>query len=96
MPFITSKSLPRRTILRGLGASVALPFLESMVPAWSLRGRASGKPAHRFQAFYVPNGMAMEYWSPKSDGRSFELSPILEPLAPFRNQMLVLSGLKAS
>jgi Protein of unknown function (DUF1552) len=96
MPFITSKSLPRRTILRGLGASVALPFLESMVPAWSLRGRASAKPAHRFQAFYVPNGMAMEYWSPKGDGRSFELSPILEPLAPFRNQMLVLSGLKAS
>jgi len=96
MPFITSKSLPRRTVLRGLGASVALPFLESMVPAWSLRGRASGKPAHRFQAFYVPNGMAMEYWSPKGEGRSFELSPILEPLAPFRNQMLVLSGLKAS
>jgi len=96
MPFITAKSLPRRTILRGLGASVALPFLESMLPAWSLRGRASGKPAHRFQAFYVPNGMAMDYWSPKGEARSFELSPILEPLAPFRNQMLVLSGLKAS
>jgi hypothetical protein len=96
MALITAKSLPRRTLLRGLGASVALPFLESMVPAWSLRGRASGRPAHRFQTFYVPNGMAMEYWSPKGEGTAFELSPILEPLAAFRNQMLVLSGLKAN
>jgi hypothetical protein len=75
---------------------MALPFLEAMVPAFSLRGKAAVKPAHRFQAFYVPNGMAMEYWLPKGDGRAFELSPILEPLAPFRNQMLVLSGLKAN
>jgi uncharacterized protein DUF1552 len=96
MPFLTSKSLPRRTVLRGLGATMALPFLEAMVPAFSLRGKAAVKPAHRFQAFYVPNGMAMEYWLPKGDGRAFELSPILEPLAPFRNQMLVLSGLKAN
>jgi hypothetical protein len=51
---------------------------------------------HRFQTFYVPNGMAMEYWSPKGEGSAFELSPILEPLAPFRNQMLVLSGIKAN
>jgi len=96
MPFLTSKSLPRRTVLRGLGATMALPFLEAMVPAFAWRGKAAGKPAHRFQAFYVPNGMAMEYWSPKGDGSAFELSPILEPLAPFRNQMLVLSGLKAN
>jgi hypothetical protein len=51
---------------------------------------------HRFQTFYVPNGMAMEYWLPKGEGTAFELSPILEPLAPFREQMLVLSGLKAN
>ena len=49
---------------------------------------------HRFQTFYVPNGMAMEYWTPKGEGSAFELSPILEPLAPFRDQMLVLSGLQ--
>jgi hypothetical protein len=96
MPFLTSKSLPRRTILRGLGATVALPFLEAMVPALSMRGRAAAKPIHRFQTFYVPNGMAMEYWTPRSDGSAFELSPILEPLAPFRQHLLVLSGLKAS
>src|SRR5213595_367677 len=95
MAFLT-KSLPRRTVLRGLGATVALPFLEAMLPAFSLRGRAAAKAIHRFQTFYVPNGMAMEYWTPKGEGSSFELSPILTPLAPFRNQMLVLTGLKAS
>src|SRR5256714_15583461 len=89
---MTGKSLPRRTVLRGLGATVALPFLDAMLPPL----RAATKPSHRFLAFYVPNGMAMEYWTPKGEGNAFELSPILEPLAPFRDQMLVLSGLKAS
>src|SRR5580700_7921095 len=93
MTFLTAKSLPRRTVLRGMGATIALPFLDAMLPS---RARASAKPAHRFQAFYVPNGMAMEYWSPKGEDSAFELSPILEPLAPYRNQMLVLSGIKAS
>src|SRR5580704_5758694 len=96
MMFLTSRSLPRRTVLRGLGGTMALPFLEAMLPAFALRGRAAAKPVHRFQTFYVPNGMAMQYWSPKGEGSAFELSPILEPLAPFRNQMLVLSGIKAS
>jgi hypothetical protein len=96
MNFLTAKSLPRRTVLRGLGAAMALPFLEAMLPAASRGGQAAAKPAHRFQTFYVPNGMAMEYWTPKGEGSAFELSPILEPLAPFRNQMLVLSGLHAS
>lgn len=86
------KALSRRTILRGAGAAVGLPLLDAMIPA----GRAAEKPAHRFLAFYVPNGMAMEYWTPKVEGSAFELSPILQPLAPFRNQMLVLSGLKAN
>src|SRR3989475_6938463 len=98
MTFLT-KSLPRRTVLRGLGATLALPFLDAMLPAFSLRGLAaakSGKPVHRFQTFYVPNGMAMEYWLPKTEGAGFELSPILEPLAPFRDQMIVLSGIKAN
>src|SRR6202049_2014550 len=95
MAFLTH-SLPRRTVLRGLGATVALPFLEAMLPAFSLRGRAAAGPLHRFQTFYVPNGMAMEYWTPKGEGSAFELSPILEPLAPYRDQMLVLSGLKSS
>jgi Protein of unknown function (DUF1552) len=78
--------------LRGIGASLALPFLEAMVPS----ARAAVKPVRRFLTFYVPNGMAMEYWSPKGEGTAFELSPILQPLAPFRDQMLVLSGLHSS
>src|SRR5579864_7374584 len=93
MTFLTKKSLPRRTLLRGLGTTMALPFLEAMAPPFL---RAAAKPVNRFQAFYVPNGMAMEYWVPKGEGSAFELSPILEPLAPFREQMLVLSGIKAS
>jgi hypothetical protein len=92
---LLTKSLPRRKVLRGLGASVALPLLDAMVPAFS-RARASVKPVHRFQAFYVPNGMAMEYWTPKAEGSGFELSPVLEPLAAYGEQMLVLSGIKAN
>jgi hypothetical protein len=67
-----------------------------MLPAFATRVRAATTRAHRFLAFYVPNGMAMEYWTPKGEGKDFELSPILEPLAPFKNQMLVLSGINAS
>ena len=96
MSFLTAKTLPRRTVLRGLGATVALPLLEAMVPPFGTRGKAAGRPAHRFQAFYVPNGMAMPYWNVKGEGKAFELSPILEPLAPYRDQMLVLSGINAS
>jgi hypothetical protein len=91
MAFLT-KSLPRRTVLKGLGTTLALPFLEAMLPPL----RAATKAAHRFQAFYVPNGMAMEYWTPKGTGATFELAPIMEPLAAYKDQMLILSGLKAS
>jgi hypothetical protein len=89
---MAKRALPRRMILRGMGASLALPLLDAMVP----RAFAAPKPAHRFQTFYVPNGMAMEYWTPQGEGAAFELSPILAPLAPFRDQLLVLSGIKAS
>src|SRR6266550_3423159 len=95
MSFLT-KSLPRRTVLRGLGATMALPFLEAMLPPFSLKGLAATKPVHRFQAFYTPNGMAMEYWTPKGVGKDFELSPIMEPLAPYKDQMIALSGIKAN
>ena len=96
MTFLTTKTLPRRTVLRGLGATLALPFLDAMHPAFSLRGMAATPPVRRFQAFYVPNGMALVHWRPMGEGTAFELSPILEPLAPFRDQTIVLSGLKAN
>jgi len=86
------KPLPRRTVLRGLGTAVALPFLEAMLPPL----RAAAKPVNRFQAFYTPNGMAMEYWTPKGPGAALELNTIMEPLAPYKEQMLVFSGIKAS
>src|SRR4029077_6107699 len=94
--FLPRRHLSRRTVLRAAGASLALPFLDAMAPVFSRRALAAARPAHRFQTFYVPNGMAMEFWTPKGEGASFELSPILEPLAPFRDQTLVLSGIKAS
>ena len=76
MAFLT-KSLPRRTVLKGIGTTMALPFLDAMLPPL----RAAAKPPHRFQAFYVPNGMAMEYWTPKGEGTALELNSIMEPLA---------------
>ena len=91
MAFLT-KSLPRRTVLKGIGTAMALPFLEAMLPPL----RAVTKPIHRFQAFYTPNGMAMEYWTPKGEGTALELNSIMEPLAPYKDQMLVFSGIKAS
>ena len=93
MNFLTGKAISRRHVLKGLGATLALPLLDAMVPV-SLYGRQSAsKPVHRFQVFYVPNGMAMQYWTPEGEGSDFQLSPILEPLAPYRDQMLVISGL---
>ena len=89
-----SRSLPRRTVLKGVGATLALPLLEAMLPASTLR--AAGKPVRRFQAFYTPNGMAMEYWSPKTEGANFEITPILQPLAGYRDQVTVFSGIRAS
>jgi hypothetical protein len=87
-----AKSLPRRTVLRGIGTTLSLPFLEAMLPPL----RAAVKPVRRFQAFYVPNGMAMEYWTPKGEGANFQLAPIMEPLAAYKDQMLIFSGIKAS
>lgn len=86
--------LPRRTILRGLGASIALPLLDAMVPAATALSRTAAVPVRRLGMFYVPNGMAMGYWAPKTEGTEFEMTPTLQPLASVRDRMLVLSGLE--
>lgn len=91
--FITKKHLSRRTILRGLGATIALPLLDGMVPALTALSRTAAKPPVRFGGVYVPNGMAMVDWTPAEDGTAFEMPPILEPLAPFRDRLLVITGL---
>ncbi len=90
---ITKMSLPRRTVLRGMGVTLALPLLDAMIPALSATAKTAANPVRRLGVIYVPNGMAMEYWTPATEGTAFELTPILRPLASFRNSMLVLSGL---
>ena len=93
---ITKRAIPRRTVLRGLGASIALPFLDGMVPALSAQRTTAANPVVRFGAVYVPNGMVMQNWTPAVEGAAFELTPILEPLAPYKDQLLVLSGLNCT
>ena len=91
--FISQKHLPRRTVLRGLGASLALPLLDGMVPAYAALRKTAANPVRRLGVCYVPNGMEMRAWTPSGEGREFELSQILQPLAPFRSQVNVLTGL---
>ena len=87
---ISTMSLPRRMFLRGLGASVALPFLEAMVPAF----KASAAPATpRFGAVFVPNGAIVEEWIPKTAGASFDLPTILQPLDRYKETLVVVSNL---
>jgi Protein of unknown function (DUF1552) len=95
---ITKKALSRRTVLRGMGVSLALPLLDAMVPAMSAVVNTAAKPVQRYGFFYMPNGVAMNhtgvnYWKPQTVGSNFEMSPILSPLEPFRNQLTVVSGL---
>ena len=87
---VTKLALPRRTFLRGVGATLALPLLDSMVPALSAM---TTTPARRVGFIYVPNGAEMDNWTPVGEGADFQFSPILSPLEPFRHQTLVLSGL---
>ena len=86
---IFKKFVPRRTFLRSAGAALALPLLDAMVPAFA--AATSGPPRVAFA--YVPNGIIMPKWTPATDGAGFEFTPILEPLRPFQDQLLVLTGL---
>ncbi len=88
---IRKLAVHRRTLLRGLGASLALPLLDAMEPALA-RGADKIAPVKRLGVAYVPNGMSMSYWSPKTTG-AFELTPIMQSLAPFHDRLLVLSGM---
>jgi hypothetical protein len=92
--FISRKAIPRRTVLRGMGALIALPLLDSMVPALSAMAKTAAKPVNRFGVMYVPNGMIMKNYLPLVEGAAYELTPTLAPLAKFREHVLVLSGLE--
>src|SRR5229473_8202088 len=89
---ITKNSLPRRTFLRGMGVTLALPWLDAMVPAFTAIARAAA-PVRRLGFVYVPNGASMVHWQPSGDGPLTDLSPTLTPLAPFRDQVIVPIGL---
>jgi hypothetical protein len=91
---ITRMSLPRRTFLRGIGATLALPLLDAMVPALTAMSNTPANPVRRLGVVYVPNGMAMESWTPAVEGTGFELTPILQSLQPFRDRLIVLSNLR--
>jgi hypothetical protein len=94
---VTKKALPRRTFLRGAGVALGLPLLDAMVPALSAFAQSPASAVRRLGFIYMPNGVAknsaVDYWTPRTEGRQFETSPILAPLEPFRDRMLVLSGL---
>ncbi len=87
------KAIPRRTFLKGAGITLALPLLDSMSPAFAGALDSSAKPAVRLSIIYVPNGRIMNQWTPKAEGAAFEMTPILEPLTPYRDRLLVLTGL---
>ena len=90
---ITRKAIPRRTVLRGIGAGLALPLLDGMVPAFAAIRNSAAAPVRRFGVFYVPNGMAMKHWTPEADGLGFESTRLLSHLDAYRDQMTVLTGL---
>src|SRR6195256_921171 len=89
--FITRKHLSRRTFLKGAGATIALPFLESMIPA--MTAHAAANSGSRLAFVYFPHGAIMDKWAPKTEGADFEFTPILKPLEPFRDRLNVVSGL---
>jgi len=92
---ITKKSLSRRTVLRGLGASVALPFMDAMVPAMAAPIDAATTPTRRFGVVYVPNGIMDLHgeWSPKGEGKNFEFGETMAGIAEFREHLTIASGL---
>src|SRR5438876_938024 len=93
--FISKKSLSRRALLKGAGAAVALPFLESMIPALTPLARAAATPK-RFGVVYFPNGAIMQQFTPSTTGEGFAFTPILKPLEPFKDSLVVVTNLTRS
>lgn len=93
--FITKKHIPRRTFLTGVGTTLALPFLESMLPAQTPLSKTAAAPGsvRRFLGIWHPHGAAPGYWSPVQEGKDFEFSFITKPLEPFRDRVVLISGL---
>jgi len=94
--FITKKHIPRRTFLRGAGVTLALPLLDSMLPAQTPLRETAAAPARRFVGIWHPHGAAPGYWSPAQEGKDFEFSFITKPLEPFRDRVVLITGLDAT
>jgi hypothetical protein len=92
--FLTKRHLSRRTLLRGLGATIALPLLDAMIPAHTALAKTAAAPKPRVAFIYFPHGAVMDKWTPKAEGANFDLPPILKPLAPFQKQLTIVSGLE--
>jgi hypothetical protein len=91
--FVTKRALPRRVFLRGMGATIGLPLLESMVPAMTATAATPAAPTRRLGFVYVPHGVILNQWTPASSAAGFELPSILKPLEPFRDSLTIVSNL---
>src|ERR687897_1868280 len=91
--FVTKKRLPRRTFLKGVGVSLALPLLDSMIPARTLLAQTAARPLPRLGFVYVPHGAIMSQWTPDTVGTNFDFKTILKPLEGHRNHLNVITGL---
>jgi hypothetical protein len=94
--YISKMSLHRRTFLRGMGAAIALPLLDAMVPALTPLAKAASAPRTRFGAIYIPNGAIVDEFFPKATGTNWEFTPILKPIEPFKDQLVVVKNLTRS
>lgn len=94
--FVSKKSLRRRTVLRGMGAAVALPFMDAMIPAFTPLAKAGVKTPLRFGVSYFPNGMIMQQFTPKTQGEGFEFPAILQPLEPFKDSLIIITNFTRS
>src|ERR1035438_6672571 len=94
MSFVTKKHLPRRTFLRSvMGASIALPLLDSMIPSMTALAATAANPKSRVGSVYVPHGAVMDKFTPAAEGTGFEFTPILSPLQPYRDNLTIVTGL---
>src|SRR5215813_5807696 len=92
--FLTRKHLSRRTLLKGVGASIGLPLLDAMIPAGTALAQTAAAPQPRLGFVYFPHGALQDEWQPGQTGRDFEFPFILKPLEPFREHLTVVSGLR--
>src|SRR5438093_12727734 len=92
--FITKKHLSRRTFLRRVGVAVGLPRLDAMIPAWTALAQTAAKPKPHMGFIYFPLGAIMDQWTPTSEGKNFDLPPIIKPLEPFKKYLTIVSGME--